>query len=272
MVIIQAGNQRLPGLAAEMAFNVMLALFPAILTVLTAIGLITSSEAAFQQLAIQLGQVAPDEVVDLVQNFIQEIHTAHNQQLLSISFIASFWISSGAISAAMNALDHIYQIPQKQRRPFWKAKLVSLHLTFGTILLLMVASTLVFISDLLVQLIVVRSGVIANGLLQLWHLFSYPLALGIVAIAFAFIYRYGASHWTMGTPILPGAILAALFWALFSSLFRLYVSHFGSYNRVYGAVGAFIVLLLWLQLSSLMMLIGAQFNVTVGQAMRQRKP
>ena len=70
---------------------------------------------------------------------------------------------------------------------------------------------------------------------------------------------------------MPGAILAAVSWAVISGLFRLYVSNFGNYNRSYGAVGAVIVLMLWLYLSSWVMLIGAQLNVTVGEAMQLAK-
>jgi membrane protein len=95
--------------------------------------------------------------------------------------------------------------------------------------------------------------------------------LGIVATAFAFIYRFGPSRWKHGTPIMPGAILAAISWAIISALFRLYVENFGNYNKVYGAVGAVIVLLLWLYMSSLVLLLGDQLNVTVGEAMQQAK-
>ena len=70
-----------------------------------------------------------------------------------------------------------------------------------------------------------------------------------------------------GMPILPGAVLAAISWAIISSLFRLYVSNFGQYNRVYGAVGTAIILMLWLQLSALVMLVGDQLNAVVGEEM-----
>jgi membrane protein len=168
----------------------------------------------------------------------------------------------------MSALDQIHQIPPPKMRPFWKAKIVSLGLTIGTILLLLMASTLIFISDVIINIVAVRSGKLEWGLLHIWQLLSLPLALGIVVLAFAFIYRFGPSRWTSGTPILPGAILAAAFWAILSSLFRFYVSQFGQYSRVYGAIGAVIVLLLWLYLCSLALLIGAQMNVTVGEEMR----
>jgi membrane protein len=95
--------------------------------------------------------------------------------------------------------------------------------------------------------------------------------LSIVATAFAFIYRFGPSRWSHGTPIMPGALLAAISWAILSGLFRLYVSNFGNYNRAYGAVGAVIILLLWLYMSSLVLLLGDQLNVTVGEAMQQGK-
>jgi membrane protein len=87
-------------------------------------------------------------------------------------------------------------------------------------------------------------------------------------VAFAFIYRYGPSRHHRGTPIFPGAILAAIFWAGFSGLLRVYVSNFANYNWTYGTIGTFIILLLWLNFSSLVMLLGAQLNVTVGKEMK----
>jgi membrane protein len=265
-----AMKRRLMGLSAEMAYNAMLALFPAILAILTAIGLFEESlQETFRNLANQLSEVAPDEALQLIRDFVKGISLTKNSSLFSLSFIAAIWAASGALSAAMNAFDQIHTIPTEAARPFWKAKLISLCLTIGSILLLVTASFLVFISDLVIRLVVHESG--ASVLLTLWRLLSWPLALGIVATAFAFIYRFGPSRWKHGTPIMPGAILAAISWAILSALFRLYVENFGNYNKVYGAVGAVIVLLLWLYMSSLVLLLGDQLNVTVGEAMQQAK-
>jgi len=266
----RALQRRLIGLSAEMAYNAMLALFPAILAMITAIGLFQESLAeAFRSLTSQLSEVAPDEALQLIRDFTQGIHLTKNSGLFSLSFLLAIWISSGALSAAMNALDQIHKIPPEKSRPFWKAKLISLGLTIGSILLLVIASFLVFISDWIVRLVVHKSGVWI--LLTLWRLLSWPLALSIVATAFAFIYRFGPSCWSHGTPIMPGAILAAISWAILSALFRVYVENFGNYNKVYGAVGAVIILLLWLQMSSLVLLLGDQLNVIVGEAMQPAK-
>lgn len=271
-VAIRTAHQQLPSLASEMAYNSMLGLFPGILAMLTAIGLFGTLEATFTRLAMRLSEVAPLEVLDLIQNFSDEVSKGQNSRLFSISFLFALWASSGAISAAMRALDRIHEIPHRSGRPFWKAKLISIGLTIGTIVLLVTASWLVFISDLIVSNVALQSGgALGTWVLSTWRLLSWPLALGIVSAAFAFVYRFGPSRWNSGQPILPGAILAALSWAFISLLFRLYVSHYGNYNRVYGAIGAVIVLLLWLYLTSLIMLIGDQLNVTVGKRMQQRR-
>ncbi|QKQ76385.1 YihY/virulence factor BrkB family protein [Nostoc sp. TCL240-02] len=266
---VRTMERRLLGLASEIAFNAMLSLFPAILAVLTAIGLLAESlQATFKQLAAQLSQILPEQALVLIRDFATtEITNSRNSGLFSLSFALAIWTASGAVSTAMTALDQIHQIPSENMRPFWKAKLVSLGLTVGTMLLLVLASFLVFTSDWLLG-IVVRENSSLIVLLHLWQLLRWPLALSIVAVAFGFVYRYGPSVWNPGTPMMPGAILAAVFWAILSALFRLYVANFGNYNKVYGAVGAVIVLMLWLSMSAAVLLIGDQLNVTVGEDMR----
>ncbi|WP_024546613.1 YihY/virulence factor BrkB family protein [Picosynechococcus sp. NKBG15041c] len=353
--IRQALRRRLFGLSAEIAFNVMLSLFPIIIMALTALGSFTETlDQTIIQLASYYEDVMPESVWMLLREFTSEIGKTPSRSLFSASFIATIWVSSGAFSAAMNALDQIHEIPLDQRRPFWKAKLISIFITLGAIALLIFASFLVLVGDnvvkvaldLIVRLPVNSAGVnvlvtlwrllsfplalglgagivamvlnllmsppdrrhpwrklkqmsfslaialcaffalcfsilfiqslivdmkidydLANLLVTLWRFLSLPVALAIVSIAFAFIYSMGSSRLIKGMPILPGAILGAISWAIISSLFRLYVTNFGQYNRVYGAVGTAIILMLWLQLSALVMLLGDQLNAVVGEAM-----
>ncbi|MEM9946583.1 MAG: YihY/virulence factor BrkB family protein [Cyanobacteria bacterium P01_D01_bin.36] len=268
-VIRTTFRQRLPSLASEMAYNWMLGLFPAILAFLTAIGIFSPLKQTFANLAGQLSEVAPSGVPELIYGFEKVVTDSQSRGLFSVSFLFALWASAGAMSAAMRALDQMHQVPLKRRRPFWKARLVSITLTLGTIALLITASTLVFISDWVVQQLVDRSqGDIGFWVSEAWSLFRWPLALGIMSAAFAFIYRFGPSRWTKGKPLMPGALLAALSWAVISGLFRLYVTHFG--NFVYSAVATVIVLLLWLWITSLVMLIGDLLNLTVGRAMVEK--
>lgn len=354
LAIIQALQKRAMGLSAEISFYSLLSLFPALITILSALSLFQDSISNnFLNLLNQYQDVFPKMVWDLLTNFIAEVtHSRNSKEILSLSFLASLWVSSNALSSTMNALDQIQQIPIKKRRSYWKAKLIALIISVSVILLLILASFLVLAGDHLVKfavllihklpvdntggylllriwrllnwplsfgiisilgifiyqifqqkedkrhplrkiisiflglliticiLIVLMSFLlfinhlikkvsadysIAIILIQIWQLLSWPVALGIVALAFAFIYRIGVSRWQPETPLFPGAILAAISWVMISGVFRLYVSNFGQYNKVYGAFGAVIVLMLWLQNSALVMLIGYQLNVLIWQ-------
>lgn len=270
--LIEATMQRrLFGLASEMAYNAMLSLFPSILALLTAFGTFRAqeTESMFRFLAGQLGRMVPEAARSLVEAFVVQIRPPSDRGLFSISFAIALWIASSAIGAAMNAFDEIHQIPFADRRPFWQAKLISLGLTLGMIGLIMVASFVVLTSDRLVQTLVLGGHAIAqpwlDRLLQIWQWLGRPAALIILAAAFRFLYRYGPSRNRAATPTWPGAMVGAMLWAGGSSLLRFYLLNFGQYNRIYGAIGAVIVLLWWLNWGSMAILIGAQFNVTLAR-------
>ncbi|MEP0932176.1 YihY/virulence factor BrkB family protein [Leptolyngbya sp. NM2-A1] len=264
-------QQRLPGLAAEMAYSLILGLFPGILTVLSAVGLVAPLQLTLQNLVRQLQDVVPSEAMVLIEDFANDIATRRDTGLFSISFIIAFWATSGALSAAMVALDQIHEIPQSRVRPYWRSRFLSFLLTIGALLLVTLAVYLVFVSNLLLRRVVGYSGPFDAWILWAAELSSLPVVLVVMSLTFGFIYRFGPSHWNPGQPIMPGAMIAAGLWAMLSNLFRLYVESFGNYNRAYGAIGAVIVLLLWLYLSSLALLLGDQLNVVVGEAMMKKR-
>jgi membrane protein len=269
-VIVASNRRRLSGLASEMAYHAMLALFPTMLAVLTAIGLFKPLQITFQKVAGRISEVAPAEALSLVKNIAEQISASQNGGLFSLSFIFALWSASGALSTAMAALDEIHNTPRKLKRPFWKARLIAILLTVSAILMLMLAATLIFVSDIIIRMIANQSGVFSTQLLAFWWLLSFPLALATMAMLFAFVYRFGPSRWNPGQPIMPGAVLAAIFWAILSNVLRIAVRHIGS-NQIYGVVGAVIVLLLWLYMSSLALLIGDQINVTIGSEIRRSR-
>ncbi|MEL6578945.1 MAG: YihY/virulence factor BrkB family protein [Cyanobacteria bacterium J06621_12] len=187
-----------------------------------------------------------------------------------ISLLLSTWKIFSiivVIAIATTIAGMIYQFKTKLRRKSdqeFKTAITILLTIFGT-----VAAQLVYASYLTIQNLLVNSSIevsLSNLLIDLWRWLGFPIALGIIAIAFSLIYRYGTSERIKNTPVLPGAILAAISWAIVSLIFRLYVSHIGIYSKIYGTVGTAIILMLWLYLSSLVMLIGEQVNVVLGEA------
>ncbi|AFZ34283.1 ribonuclease BN [Stanieria cyanosphaera PCC 7437] len=349
-MVVYAVKNRLTGLASEMAFNGMLGLFPAILAIVTAIGLFENSlKSTLVNLAIRFTGIFPPQVWQLLLDFIDKVKLPEEKSWFSFIFLIAIWVFSGVLSAAMNALDHIYQVPQSLKRSFWQHKFVAILLTIGTFFLLTIASFLLIVGDFLLRfalqqnwaslllitwkiftiifiltiistavylinqvrqinfklnkknnkylltififvsgifstqlvyyLFLFVSSLIINSniektfltlLISIWRLLSFPLALVIIAVAFAFIYRFGTSHWNKGTPIIPGAILASVSWVVVSGLFRFYVAWVGMYNKIYGAISTIIVLMLWLHLSSLVMLLGAQLNIIVAEIKQEK--
>jgi membrane protein len=272
-VLQEVGDRRLFGLSAEMAYNNLLALFPTLLGILAAIGLFKIPQDRVDFVARQLVPVAPPEVIFLVQGFVAQTRLPQGRVVILISITIALWIASGAMSAAMNAMDQIYQTPPPVRRSFWQAKVVALILTVVMLAFTMSASYLVVMSDLLLRLGIERSNV--SPLIEAFSTLvggwvRWLLALGIVTIAFSILYRQGPSRWLPGTPLLPGAMVAAILWALMSQAFNIYVRYFANFNFTYGTLSAGIVLLLWLNWSSLIVLLGAQMNVTIGKAMISR--
>ncbi|MFB2836244.1 YihY/virulence factor BrkB family protein [Floridanema evergladense] len=270
-VVGRTFKQRLPGLAAEMTYHLMLSLFPAIMAFLAAIGLFNPLKTTFENLLVRVTKVVPDAVAFLLGGFVKEVLKTESQSLFSLSFLFWIWSASAGMSAGMYALDKIQRISQEEMRPFWKARLVSILLTIATMFLLVSAVALIFITDFFVNYAASQNSWMRFDILRFWQRLSLPLALGIAALTIGFIYRFGPSRWISGTPILPGSILATLAWALLSQGFKIYVASFGNFNRVYGAVGGFIVLQLWIYLSCLVLLIGNELNITVGEAMQRRK-
>jgi membrane protein len=268
-VLRRSAQHRLLGLSAEIAYNAIFALFPAILAIMTAIGLLSLPETHLRTIINQTSLVIPDAAFTLIRGFLRTLRLSQNQGLFSLSFLASLWVSANVLGSVMAALDQIHQIPRKRRRPFWRAKFYAIGLSGCAFILLTIALSIIALSNFTIRQVAHHSGPMAPPLFQLWYQLSLPIALSIITLALAFIYRYGPSRRPPHIPILPGAMIAALLWVILSGLLRLYVSHFGHYNQAYGAIGAVIILLLWLYLSALTLLLGCQLNVIVGAAILQ---
>ncbi len=281
LVVRRSLQHRLPGLSAEIAYNAIFSLFPAILALLTAIGLLNLPETQLRDVLREFDGVVPIEATALVKIVIDELRGSSSQGLFSLSFVAAIWISSSVMGSMMSALDQIYGISRRQLRPFWKAKLVAIGLSVGTMVLLIGALVTVFMGEMGINLIAkiiasqqdtVGLPLFATTLLRVWQMLSLPMALTIVGISLKFIYRYGPSRWQHGTPLTPGVLVATGLWAIVSGGLRFYVSTFGNYNQAYGAVGAVIILLLWLYLSAFAMLIGAEVNAVLESQIRRNQP
>lgn len=266
-------RHRLPQRAAEMAYGILVGLLAGLLAILSTGGLIEAWRSPLQDWGLRGVALLPAAMHPPLTPLIQSAIQNPSRAIGCVSLLGALWAASGGVGVAMHTLDHIHGIPRHDTRPFWRARLVALALTATTALLLTLALGLILVGS---------AGGRPDPAPSLWQgaiallgrLLSGGLALGLTTTAFALVYRLGPSRWTPRQPFIPGAVLAAVAVAGPGLLLPLYRLPFQNSPWSYGVLGAAVLLLLWLQGGALVLLLGDQTNVIVGQrlAQRQRPP
>jgi membrane protein len=252
----QADN--LTDLAAALTYYGVLAIFPMIIVIVSVLGLIGNS--ATQPLLANLGAVAPGAAKTILRNAITNIQS--NQGTAGILFVVgllvALWSASGYIAAFMRASNVVWDVPEG--RPIYKTIPIRLGVTLVTVILLTLSALAVVITGSLAGKVGNLIGV-GSTAVQVWDIAKWPVMLLIVAFILAIIYYASPNVRQPGfTWVSPGSVLAVLLWLIVSGLFALYVANFGSYNKTYGALASVVVFLMWLWLTNIAILLGAEFN------------
>jgi membrane protein len=244
--------------AAALTYYAVLAIFPALIVLVSVLGLI--GESATQPLIDNLGKVAPGPAKDIFTSAIENIQGSKGAAgvFFVIGLLGALWSASGYIAAFMRASNAIYDI--EEGRPLWK----TLPLRVGLTVLLMVLTAVSAVAVTLSGGLAKEAGnVIGVGstAVDIWNLAKWPVLLLFVSFMFAVLYWAAPNVKQPGFRwITPGGVLAVLGWVIASVAFAFYVSNFGSYNKTYGALAGPIVFLVWLWISNIMILLGAEFN------------
>jgi len=243
-------------LAGGVAFFAFLAIPPALIAGLTLYGLVADPQTVARQMQALAGSL-PREAQPLIADQLNTLANGGNGALsigLVISVLAALWSASTGTSNLMAAVNVAYD--QQESRGFLKLRATALALTLGAIVFVLLTLFLLAIVPPLLQAL--QLGIIGTVLVQVLR---WALLVGLVVAALATVYRLAPDRnapkfvWTS-----PGAFTATLLWVLGSVGFSLYVNNFGSYNKTYGALAGVIVFLLWLYLTSYIILLGAEIN------------
>ena len=244
--------------AAALTYYGILSIFPAIIALVSVLGLIGSS--AIQPLIDNVGKVAPGPAKEIVTSALQNLQKSSGTAgiLFIVGLAGALWSASGYVAAFMRASNSIYDV--EEGRPIWK----SLPTRIGTTLVLVVLLAVVAVAVVLTGGLAKQVGnVIGVGdqAVEVWNIAKWPVLLLIVSFMFAFLYwaAPNVKHPKFSL-ISPGGILAVVLWLLASAAFAFYVANFGSYNKTYGSLGGVIIFLVWLWISNLAVLRGAEFN------------
>src|SRR5918994_32120 len=231
------------GLGAQLAFYLILAVFPFILFCVAILDAFSSASPQFvTELFDYLRRLLPAQVFDLIQTYTE--NTLRNEDtapgLLSVGILGTIWAASGAFAALMNALNRAYDV--QETRPFWKVRGIAILMTLGLSALLLM-------------------GVL---LMVAWNIARWPAALLFMVVTVALLFYFAPDAHQPFRWITPGGVIGILLWMLASVAFNLYLSSdFNTYDKTYGSIGTVIILLLYLYISSLTILFGATLNATL---------
>jgi membrane protein len=251
-------EDQLTDLAAALTYYGILAIFPALIALVSILGLIGHS--ATQPLIDNLGKVAPGAAQQIFTSAIKGLQ--HGRGTAGVVFIlgvaGALWSASGYIAAFMRASNRIYDVPEG--RPFWKTIPLRLVVTVVMVLLLAVSALAVVVTGGLAKQVGNLLGV-GNSAVTLWDIAKWPVLLLIVSFMFSILYWAAPNVKQPGFRWLsPGGVFAVLVWVAASALFALYVANFSSYNKTYGTLAGVIIFLIWLWISNIALLLGAEFN------------
>ena len=255
------------GLAAQLAFYFLLALFPALLFLIALIGYLPI-ENALSELLAALGAVAPRELVALIRVQLARIADGREASLLTLGIIGAIWSSSAAMVAIIDALNHAYDVAEW--RPWWKRRLVAIFLTIALTIFIIVSLALILIGPYAASYVAewLRLGA---GVAVMWSLVRWPLMILCVVLGVDLVYYFAPNRRARWAWVTPGSVLATALWIVSSFAFKLYVMNVGEYTATYGAIGAAIVTLLWFYVSSIAILIGAELNGVIEGAWRSER-
>jgi membrane protein len=244
--------------AAALTYYSVLAIFPALIVLVSILGLV--GESATQPLLDELGTVAPGPAKEIFTNAIENLQGSQGTAgvVFVIGLLAALWSASGYVAAFMRASNAIYDM--EEGRPIWKTLPVRVGLTLVLLLLLAISAMAVVITGGLAKAVGDVVGV-GDTAVEAWDIAKWPALLLVVSFMFALLYwaapnvKHPGFRW-----ISPGGVFAVIGWLIASAAFAFYVSSFGSYNKTYGALGGVIVFLVWLWISNIMILLGAELN------------
>jgi membrane protein len=260
--IVDTFEDGCPGLAAQLAFYFLLAVFPALLFVAALIAYLPI-EPALRAAVARLDPFLPSEALTIIRGEIEKVLTGGSAGLLTFSIAGAVWSSSSAMTAIITALNRAYDV--EEGRPWWQTRLVGISLTIALAVFSVIAFALVVGGNDLAQWLAGRVGLGAT-FEAVWRIVQWRIAFGIVVFAVDIVYYFAPNirmKWGWAT---PGSLLATVLWLLLSIGFRAYVQRFGDFAVVYGAIGGVIVLMLWFYLSGFALLVGAELNAEIEKA------
>ena len=251
---------------AALAYYLVFALFPTLLFLTALLGLFPFP-GLMDRLFQYVDQALPGDAASVLRRTFAEIQRNARGGLLSAGALAALWASSSGMDSMISALNVAYDVGD--RRPWWKRRLIALLLTIGFGVFILGALVMLVFGGQIGGVVAAKFGFGAY-FTTAWNVLSVLLVVGCVLFGLAMVYYLAPDakqHWWWVT---PGSAVALTLWLALSFALRVYVSNFANYSATYGSIGGVILLILWLYLSGVVLLLGAEINSEIEHAAAER--
>lgn len=246
-------------LAAALTYYAVLSLFPALLAMISLLGIFGQAEQTTRVLIEVIGGVADESVVRVIRGPVEQLsHGPSAGFALIVGLVGAIWSASGYVGAFAQSMNRIYEVDEG--RPFWKLRPVILLITVVLLIIAVAMALLLVISGPVAEAIGDAIG-LGDTAVLVWNIVKWPVLIAFAILMIAVLY-YGTPNVKQPSFrwMSVGSAIALVVLALSSLAFFFYVANFGNYNKTYGSIAGIIVLLLWLWIVNLSLLFGAEFD------------
>jgi membrane protein len=246
--------------AAALTYYGLLALFPALIALVSIVGLFADPQETSQTITEIVTQIGPSSGAETFSGPIQSITSNQSAAgiMLVVGLVVALWSASGYVGAFMRASNIIYETPEG--RPIWKLRPLQMLITLVIVVLVAILALSLVLTGPIVDAVAGPLG-ISDTATTIWDIAKWPVMLAIVITIIAVLHYTTPNVKLRGFKwVTPGSILAVVAWLIASAGFALYVANFGSYDKTYGTLGGVVVMLIWLWITNLALLFGHQLN------------
>lgn len=248
--------------AAALTYRILLAIFPFLIFLLTMLGAL-GLQNFFDWLLEQAQNAFPADLYNQVEAIVQQVQGGASGGLLSFGLVAALWAAAGGVRAAMNALNVAYDTDES--RPIWKLYPMSIVFVVGLAVVLIAAVALMILGPQAMEWLADQIG-FGSAVVTLWTWLRIPVAIVLMILAVALVYYFFPNVDQPFAVVSPGSVIAVTVWVLATIGFSLYITNFADYNATYGSLAGVIVLLLYIYISSMVLLLGAEINAVIFKA------
>lgn len=243
--------------AAALTYFGIQSIFPGLLVLVSLLGLLGKS--ATQPLITSLSNAAPQTIRKVVLADLGHLQHSHAASGIVgiLGLVLALWSASNYVSAFMRASNVIYDVPEG--RPIWKTAPIRVGVTLVTMILLVAAAVIVVVTGGLAHRIGTALG-IGSTAVTVWDIAKWPVLLLIISLILAILFWASPNARRGFQWVSAGGLIAVVLWLAASGLFAVYVANFGHYNRIYGSLAGVIIFLIWMWISNVAILFGAEFN------------